>query len=120
MRSRGHDADLLDPLTDDLVDDPAGPYDGVWASACLLHVAREDLPTVLRRLAGGDRPGGAARHVAQGGRRRGAGRCTATSRAPRRFVYWREAPLRGGRSTEAGWRVQDIAHGIGQQRAGVA
>src|SRR4029079_9646983 len=48
MRSRGHDADLLDPLTDEL----GGPYDGVWASACLLHVAREDLPTGLRNLPG--------------------------------------------------------------------
>ena len=55
MRSRGYDADVLDPLTDEL----GGPYDGVWASACLLHVAREDLPTVLRNLAGATRPGGA-------------------------------------------------------------
>ena len=50
LRADGHDADVLDPLTDDL-DDPARPgtpYDGVWASACLLHVARADLPAVLR------------------------------------------------------------------------
>ncbi len=49
LRAEGHDADRLDPLTDDL-DDPARPgtpYDGVWAAACLLHVARADLPTVL-------------------------------------------------------------------------
>ena len=48
-----YDADVLDPLTDDL-DDPARPgtpYDAVWASACLLHVDRGALPVVLRRLA---------------------------------------------------------------------
>ncbi len=36
LRGLGFAADVLDPLHDDL----GGPYDGVWASACLLHVAR--------------------------------------------------------------------------------
>ena len=38
----GHEADVLDPLVDDLAD-LAGdaPYDGVWANASLLHVRRE-------------------------------------------------------------------------------
>src|SRR4051812_6948038 len=40
LRSQGHDADELDPLTHDLDDPqrPGTPYDGVWANACLLHV----------------------------------------------------------------------------------
>ena len=68
---RGIAADLLDPLTDDLLD-PADPrlYDGVWANACLLHVARPDLPVVLSRLAEATRRGRAVPAVPQGGRRR--------------------------------------------------
>ena len=107
MRSRGYDAEVLDPLTDDL----GGPYDGVWASACLLHVAREDLPTVLRNLAGATRPGGAlAMSLKEGDGEEWS--VHGHVRAPRRFVYWREAPLRAV-LTEAGWRVQELAHGVG-------
>ena len=52
--------------------DPADPrqYDAVWANACLLHVAREDLPVVLSRLAAATRPGGLLQLSPQGGRRR--------------------------------------------------
>ena len=92
LRAAGHAADVLDPLTDDL-DDPARPgtpYDGVWASACLLHVDRADLPTVLRRLAAATRPGGVlALSLKEGD---GEGWSTHGSvAAPRHFVYWREA-----------------------------
>jgi len=64
MRAAGHDADVLDPLTDDL----GGPYDGVWANAVLLHLSREELPVVLARLRAATVPGGilhASRHFAQ-------------------------------------------------------
>ena len=102
MRSQGYDADVLDPLTDDL----GGPYDGVWASACLLHVAREDLPTVLRNLAGATRPGGAlAMSLKEGDGEEWS--VHGHVRAPRRFVYWREAPLRAVLA-DAGWRVQEL------------
>jgi 2-polyprenyl-3-methyl-5-hydroxy-6-metoxy-1,4-benzoquinol methylase len=111
MRSRGFEADVLDPLTDDLVDDRHGPYDGVWASACLLHVAREDLPTVLRNLAGAVRPGGAlAMSLKEGDGEEWS--VHGQVRAPRRFTYWREAPLRAV-VTEAGWRVEELTHGVG-------
>ncbi|MDS1272320.1 class I SAM-dependent methyltransferase [Lipingzhangella sp. LS1_29] len=60
LRAQGFEADLLDPLTDDL-DDPHNPgrrYDAVWAQACLMHVDRDDLPTVLTRLANVTGPAG--------------------------------------------------------------
>ncbi len=111
MRSRGYDAEVLDPLTDDLVDDQHGPYDGVWASACLLHVPREDLPTVLRNLATATRPGGAlAMSLKEGDGDEWS--VHGHVRAPRRFTYWREEPLRAVLA-ESGWQVQDVAHGIG-------
>jgi SAM-dependent methyltransferase len=37
---------------------PASAYDGIWAFASLLHVAREDLPRVVDQLANSLRPGG--------------------------------------------------------------
>jgi hypothetical protein len=60
LRESGFEADLLDPLTDDLADPqrPGTPYDGIWACACLIHVAREDFGTVLGRLAEATGTGG--------------------------------------------------------------
>ena len=60
LRADGFRADRLDPLTDELADPqhPGTPYDGVWSCACLFHVAREDLVTVLGRLADATRSGG--------------------------------------------------------------
>ena len=56
----GFGADRLDPLTDELVDPqhPDTPYDGIWSCARLFHVVREDLVTVLGRLAEATRSGG--------------------------------------------------------------
>lgn len=69
-----------------------GPYDAVWASASLLHVARADLPTVLptvlARLAAVTRPGGLLRVAVKEGD--GDGWSTHGSiRSPRHFTYWR-------------------------------
>ena len=63
LRADGFEADVVDPLTDDLADParPGQPYDAVWASASLLHVARADLPVVLRRLAEATRADGLLR-----------------------------------------------------------
>jgi 2-polyprenyl-3-methyl-5-hydroxy-6-metoxy-1,4-benzoquinol methylase len=108
MRSGGYDADLLDPLTDEL----GGPYDGVWASACLLHVARKDLPAVLTNLADATRPGGALGMSLK----EGDGEEWSTHghvQAPRLFTYWREAPLRAVLG-QAGWRVEELTHGVGK------
>ncbi|WP_028645192.1 methyltransferase domain-containing protein [Nocardioides sp. URHA0020] len=115
MRADGHEADRLDPLTDDL-DDPARPgtpYDGVWASACLLHVARADLPIVLARLAAATRPGGLL-HLSL---KEGDGEAASVHgsiEAPRHVVYWREEPLRAVLET-AGWVPEQVLHVRGQR-----
>jgi SAM-dependent methyltransferase len=111
LREQGHEADVLDPLTDDLAS-ADGSYDAVWANASLLHVAREDLPTVLRRLADVTRIGGLLRIAVKEGD--GDGWSTHGSIAgPRHFTYWREAPL-GALVEGAGWRavVVDRAPGV--------
>jgi hypothetical protein len=109
LRSQGYDADVLDPLTDELVDERHGPYDGVWAAACLLHVARQDLPAVLANLAGATRSGGAlGLSLKEGDGERWS--VHGHVEAPRRFTYWREGPLREVLS-EAGWRVLEVVRG---------
>jgi hypothetical protein len=109
VRSRGYAAELLDPLTDEL----GGPYDGVWASACLLHVGRTDLPTVLRRLAEATRSGGAlAVSLKEGDGEEWS--VHGHVAAPRRFTYWREGPLRAVLAA-AGWRVLEVTRGVGHR-----
>ena len=107
IRSQGYAADLLDPLTDDL----GGPYDGVWANACLLHVSRADLPVVLRRLAGATRVGGVlAASVKEGDGEEWSAHGHVS--APRRFTYWRAAPWRAALEA-AGWRVEELSRNVG-------
>ncbi len=101
LRADGFEADVLDPLTDDLADParPGQPYDAVWASASLLHVARADLPVVLRRLADVTRADGLLRMSVKEGD--GEGWSTHGSiPTPRRFVYWREQRAAGGAGRE--------------------
>lgn len=83
LRADGYAADVLDPLTDDLADPTRSGemYDAVWANACLLHVAREDLPAVLARLREVTRPGAAC---ASRSRRARARRGPRTDEWPRR------------------------------------
>jgi SAM-dependent methyltransferase len=115
LRAEGHDADLLDPLTDDL-DDPARPgrpYDGVWANASLLHVARADLPVVLRRLAGATAPGGVLRFSVK----EGDGEAWSTHghvAGARHFTFWREPSLRDAVEA-AGWVVDEISTNVGAE-----
>jgi SAM-dependent methyltransferase len=114
LRAAGHDADVVDPLTDDLAD-PArdAPYDGVWASASLLHVRREDLPTVLTRLAGATRTDGVLHLAVKEGD--GARFSTHGSVAgPRHFTFWREQPLRQVLD-DAGWVVTSVERSAGRR-----
>jgi SAM-dependent methyltransferase len=111
LRESGAEADLLDPLVDDLTD-PAGPYDAVWANASLLHVRREDLPVVLARLAEVTRPGG--RLVAS--LKEGDGDLVSTHghvAAPRHFTLWREDALRAV-VEGAGWSVETVGRSTGR------
>jgi hypothetical protein len=113
LRAEGHQADVLDPLTDDL-DDPARPgtpYDGVWANASLLHVARADLPLVLRRLAAATVAGGLLRLTVKEGDGERWSRHGRVAGA-RHFTFWREEPLRAALET-AGWRVERLDHDAG-------
>jgi SAM-dependent methyltransferase len=115
LRADGFRADVLDPLTDDLVDPQrAGrPYDGVWASASLLHAARAELPVVLRRLAEATVHGGVL-HVAL---KEGDGEGWSTHghvAAPRHFTYWREQPLRDALEA-AGWSVLEVVRRDGER-----
>jgi SAM-dependent methyltransferase len=116
LRESGFEADRVDPLTDDLADPqrPGTPYDGIWACACLIHVVREDLGTVLARMAEATRTGGRL-HVSV---REGDGEEVSThgsAAAPRRYVetYWREPALRSA-LTDAGWRVGEVRRCIGK------
>ena len=116
LHQRGFEADLLDPLTDDLADPkrPATLYDGIWACASLIHVARDDFSTVLGRLAQATRTGRPL-HVSV---REGDGEHVSThnsAEASRRYVetYWREAALRSALA-DAGWTVREVQRYIGR------
>ncbi|GAB6986679.1 DinB family protein [Nocardioides pyridinolyticus] len=115
LRGDGHAADVVDPLTDDLDDPerPGTPYDGGWANACLLHVDRTDLPTVLRRLAGVVVVGGPLRlSLKEGDGDAWSTHGHVTGR--RRFTYWRAEPLREVLE-DAGWYVEEIDRFVGAQ-----
>ncbi len=114
LREAGHDAAVADPLTDDLTDpERDAPYDGVWASASLLHVRREDLPQVLANLASVTAVGGAL-HLAvkegDGARFSVHGNVA----GPRHFTFWREPGLRAV-LTAAGWEAGSVARNLGQR-----
>ncbi|CAN5375805.1 hypothetical protein BH09ACT12_BH09ACT12_30670 [soil metagenome] len=113
LRAAGHRADVLDPLVDDLADPESAdrPYDGVWANACLLHVARADLPVVLARLAAVTRAGGVLRVSLKEGD--GDGWATHGSiGSPRMFTYWRLDELTAVLDA-AGWQVEASSRDAG-------
>ncbi|MGN6252239.1 MAG: class I SAM-dependent methyltransferase [Marmoricola sp.] len=104
LRDQGLDAVVLDPVVDDL----GGPWDGIWSSAVLHHVAREDLRTVLRRLREATRPGGLLYLSVK----EGDGEVWSTHGRvpiPRWFAFWREGPLQQV-LVDAGWTVEAVRH----------
>jgi SAM-dependent methyltransferase len=108
LRAAGYLADHVDPLRDDLGDPLHGgdPYDGVWASASLLHVRRHELPVVLRRLAEVTRRGG----TLYASLKEGDGvtwSVHGSVSGPRFFTFWREEPLRAVLDL-AGWQVDEV------------
>ena len=113
LRADSLEADQLDPLTDDLADPrhPDTSYDGVWSCACLLHVARDDLVTVLGRLADATRSAGRIHASFKEGD--GDVRSTSSTDSRRRYIdtLWREPELRA-QFAAAGWVVDEIdSHG---------
>lgn len=90
--ARGRHGDRLDLLTDPL----GGPYDGVLAMFVLIHIERDVVPLVLRKIAAALRPGGMFLAAMREGRGQSAGKyCT---------TYW----SRGGfakRLSAAGFEV---------------
>jgi SAM-dependent methyltransferase len=113
LREQGHACDPLDPLVDDLAS-PDGPYDAVWANASLLHVARDDLPTVLGRLAAVTRPGG----LLLMSLKEGDGDCWSTHgtiSGPRHFTYWRAADAKAV-VRAAGWVDVVVRQALGGDR----
>ncbi len=113
LRAAGDEADVVDPLTGDLADPaaPGTPYAGVWANACLLHVRREDLSTVLGRLAQATAGSGLLYASFKEGDGEGWS-VHGNVASPRLFTYWREEPLRAALAA-AGWSVEHVgrAHG---------
>jgi SAM-dependent methyltransferase len=114
LREGGHDADLLDPLVDDL-SSREGAYDAVWANASLLHVDRADLPTVLARLADVTRPGGLLRISLKEGDGDGWSTHGSISQ-PRHFTYWRSDTLRAA-VEGSGWTSVALRSGIAGKRS---
>lgn len=110
LRTDGFEADRVDPLTDDLADprQPDRLYDGVWSCACLFHVERDDLVTVLGRLAEATRSRGRI-HASF---KEGDGDVRSTSRTDPRRRYtdtlWREPDLRA-QFAAAGWVVDELS-----------
>jgi SAM-dependent methyltransferase len=102
LRADGVDAEVVDPLVDDL----GGPWDGVWTNAALLHVGRPDLPVVLARLCTATRPGGTLYLSVKEGDGEGWSTHGAV-RSRRHFVYWRAGPLRSALEG-AGWGVDTL------------
>ena len=86
----------VDPLTDDLADpEREAPYDGVWATACLLHVGARTCRWCCAAWPRSPARGGRA-HLAV---KEGDGARFSTHghvAAPRHFTFWREEPLRDG------------------------
>ncbi len=108
LRAEGHEADVLDPLVDEL----GGPYDGVWASAVLVHLSRDEVPVVLSRLRAVTATGGPL-HVSL---KVGDGEAWSTHghvAARRHFTYWRASELEEALAG-AGWKVESL-----EQRAGL-
>ncbi|MBW4042469.1 MAG: class I SAM-dependent methyltransferase [Acidobacteria bacterium] len=103
LRGLGHAVLDLDVRTDPI---PSG-LDGVFANAVLLHLTRDELQMALLRLHGAIRPGGVlACSFKEGDGEEWHDRKLGL---PRRFTYWREAPLRDALTT-AGFDAEPIGH----------
>ncbi|MGN6446380.1 methyltransferase domain-containing protein [Amnibacterium sp.] len=102
LRAMGHDV-----LDLDVRRDPIPEVDGVFVNAVLLHLDRAELADALQRIRAALRPHGAfACSLKEGDGEEWHDRKLGR---PRRFVYWRAAPLRAALE-QAGFAVLAIEH----------
>ncbi len=94
-------ADILNVITDDL----GGPWDAVYASAVFLHLNVSELTDVLAKAAAAVTPAGLLAFTLKEGD--GSRWTTVKLDQPRRFTYWREAPLRSLIDTTP-WEIVSI------------
>ena len=92
QQAEGHDADVLDVLTDPLVTQTEGPYAAVLANAVLLHFTPTQLHDVLTKVCGALAPGGLLGFTVKVGD--GSEWSEHKLGVPRFFQYWQAIPLR--------------------------
>jgi 2-polyprenyl-3-methyl-5-hydroxy-6-metoxy-1,4-benzoquinol methylase len=88
MHDQGHDARLLNVLTDDL----GGPYDMVFANAVLLHFNVGQTKAVLKKIKNALEPRGLITFSVKIGE--GSEWSNAKLKDARFYTYWQEQPLR--------------------------
>ncbi len=88
LKAQGHDANLLNALTDDL----GGPYDMVFANAVLLHFTVEQTKDVLKKIKDSLKPGGIFSFSVKMGE--GSKWTKVILHDKRYYQYWQAQPLR--------------------------
>lgn len=105
LRAQGHEASVLNVLTDDLVDVADGPYAAVLADAVFLHFTPDQLRTALGRVAAALAAGGVLAFTVKQGT--GSGWSEHKLGLPRYFHYWQPGPIRTLLEQE-GWDVLQL------------
>ncbi len=88
MRSKGHEARLLNALPDDYGD----PYEMIYANAVLLHFTQDECIEVFKRSRKSLTPNGLFAFSVKVGE--GSGWSNKKLNDPRFFSYWHEKPLK--------------------------
>ncbi|MBC9823380.1 methyltransferase domain-containing protein [Terrabacter sp. MAHUQ-38] len=105
QRADGHEAEVLDVLTDPLTTDHAGPYAAVLANAVLLHFTPVQVHEILVKVRGALVPGGVLGFTVKVGD--GSEWSTQKLGLPRFFQYWQAEPLRHA-VAGAGFDVREL------------
>lgn len=106
LRSRGHEAEVLNVVTDAL----GGPWDGIYANAVFLHLNPGELAEVLVKAAGAVVPDGILGFTVKAGD--GSGWTTTKLDRPRHFTYWR-APMLRALIDSSPWDLLQLEHVAG-------
>ena len=105
MKEKGHDAYLLNVLTDDLGSD----WDVIFANCVFLHFTEAEFKLVLNKIKKALRPGGILGFAVK----RGEGSKWSEEKigAPRYFQYWQQEGLRQ-LVDDVGLKIIDIRDGV--------